>query len=130
MRSPIGPILVLFGLATTVVLVLLLFQNIGTRSELESARAEIDALRLAIADQEPGLSELDLDRRLDALETEIRDWLISSGVDAGADGGIGSTPGTDPATGDATVERLDEIVDRLEALDDRIDGICGNVPVC
>jgi hypothetical protein len=130
MRSPIGPILVLFGLATTVVLVLLLFQNIGTRSELESARAEIDALRLAIADQEPGLSELDLDRRLDALETEIRDWLISSGVDAGSDGGIGSTPGTDPATGAATVDRLDEIVDRLEALDGRIDEICGNVPVC
>ena len=123
MRSPIGPILVLFGLATTVVLVLLLFQNIGMRSELESTRAELDALAVAVSEQEPGVTALDLDRRLDALETEIRDWLLTAGADGGS-------PGTDGGPGESLVDRLDEILAGIEALDARVDQICDSVPVC
>ena len=120
MRSPIGPMLVLFGLATTVVLVLLLFQNVGMRSELESTRAELDALTVAVSDQDPGVTDLELDRQLGQLEVRIRDWLISNG----------GSPGADPGTGGAVAQRLDEIIDQIEALDARLDEICENVPVC
>ena len=120
MRSPIGPVLVLFGLATTVVLVLLLFQNIGMRSELESTRAELDALAVAVSEQEAGVSDLELDRQLGQLEVRIRDWLASTG----------GSPGTDPGTGGAVGQQLDEIIDQIEALDARLDEICENVPVC
>jgi hypothetical protein len=126
MRSPIGPILVVFGLATIVVLVLVLFQNLGMRSELEAARAEVDSLRAAVVEMEPGVTDEELVRRLEELEGGIRDWLIATG----ADGGVQSSPGTDPATGSALVDRLDEVLARIQALDDRIDEICENVPVC
>jgi len=35
MRSPIGPIMVILGLATTLILVLVLLQTIGLRGDLE-----------------------------------------------------------------------------------------------
>jgi hypothetical protein len=120
MRSPIGPILVVFGLATVVVLVLLLFQNLGLRSDLEAARAEIAELRTSVAGMEDGVSDADLANRLDELETEIRDLLLTGGTDGGV------TPGGDAALAD----RLDEILERIEALHDRVDEICDNVPVC
>ena len=123
MRSPIGPILVLFGLATTVVLVLLLFQNQSIRSDLEAARAEVAELTTTVESMEPGLTDLDLDRQLGQLEVRIRDWLISNGAD-------GDSPGTDPGAAAAIGERLDEISDQIEALDSRLDEICENVPVC
>ncbi len=63
--------------------------------------------------------------RLDELEAGIRDWLIATG----ADGGFDQTPGG--SAGDTTVaDRLDEILERIQALDDRIDEICEGVPVC
>jgi len=118
MRSPIGPILVLSGLATIVVLVLLLFQNLGMRSDLESARAEVVELRTAVENLESGVSNSDLVSRLDELETEIRDMLPTGG-------GVG-TPGSDSDVAD----RLDEIMAGIEALDARVDEICDNIPVC
>ena len=48
MRSPIGPILVVLGLGTTVVLVLLLLQVNGLRSDLENARSDVSALQARI----------------------------------------------------------------------------------
>ena len=54
MRSPIGPILILLGLATTVVLVL--FQSIGLRSDLERARADVASLRTEVEAQEAGVT--------------------------------------------------------------------------
>jgi hypothetical protein len=126
MRSPLGPILVVFGLATTVVLVLLLFQNLGLRSDLDAARAEVAGLRTAVGEMEPGVTDDDLVRRLDDLESGIRDWLIATG----ADGGFDASPGADPIAGAAVVERLDEILERIETLDARVDEICENVPIC
>jgi hypothetical protein len=120
MRSPIGPVLAIVGLATTVVLVLLLFQNLSIRSDLEAARADVAELTTAVESLEPGLTDLDLDRQLGQLEVRIRDWLISSG----------GSPGADPGAGGGIAQQLEEISDQIEALDRRLDEICENVPVC
>ncbi len=126
MRSPIGPVLILLGLATTVVLVLVLFQSIGLRSDLDKARSEVAQLRAEVESLEPGLTDEDLTGRLDELEAGIRDWLIATGADGGFDG----TP-AGSGNGDGEVlDRLDEILARVNALDDRIDEICEGVPVC
>ena len=133
MRSPIiGPLLTIIGLATVVVLVLVLFSGLGMRDELSTARAEISSLREEVAALDAPMTDDDLVQRLDELESGIRDWLIATGADgfdpSDGDGGDGQT---DPGAGGDDVEaRLDEIIDRLEALDARIDEICGNVPVC
>ena len=125
MRSPIGPILVVLGLATVVVLVLVLFQGIGLRNDLDAARAELETLGDTVEARDEGVSEEDLVARLDELEAGIRDWLIATG----ADGGFDETPGGNP--GDSTVaDRLDEILRRIDALNGRIDEICDGVPVC
>lgn len=128
MRSPIlGPILTILGLAIVVVLVLVLFSGLGVRDELAAARAEVATLREEVAALEAPITDDDLVRRLDELESGIRDWLIATG----ADGFDPSDPvgGTDSGTGGLEA-RLDEIIDRLEALDGRIDEICDGVPVC
>lgn len=125
MRSPIGPFLVVLGLGTVVVLVLLLFQSIGLRSDLDATRAELDSLRSTVESRDAGLSEEDLVARLDELEAGIRDWLIATG----ADGGFDETPGGSPG-GSTVADRLDEILERIDALDARIDEICDSVPVC
>jgi hypothetical protein len=126
MRSPIGPVLILLGLATTVVLVLVLFQTIGLRSDLDTARSEVAELRAQVESQEAGLTDEDLVGRLDELEAGIRDWLIATGADGGFDG----TP-AGSGNGDSEVlDRLDEILARVNALDGRIDEICEGVPVC
>ena len=119
MRSPIGPVLVIVGLATTVVLVLLLFQSLSLRSDLEAARADAAELTTAVDSLEPGLTDLDLDRQLGELEVRIRDWLSTGG-----------STGTDPGSGAAIAQQLEEISDQIEALDRRLDEICENVPVC
>ena len=130
MRSPIGPVLVLLGLATTVVLVLVLFQTIGLRGDLDATRQELDSLRTAVEEQEAGVTDEELVGRLDELEAGIRDWLIATGADGGFDGSPAGG-GTDDGTGDdEVVNRLDEILERINALDDRIDEICERVPVC
>jgi hypothetical protein len=126
MRSSIGPLLVIIGLAMTVVLVLLLFVNLGTRTELEATRAEVAALRATVEEMEPGVTVDELEQHLVTLEGGIRDWLIATG----ADGGFDTATGTDGAAGNAIVERLDEILERIDALDARIDEICEGVPVC
>lgn len=124
MRSPIGSILVLFGLATVVVLVLLLFQTIGLRGDLDAMQDELDALRTSVESRDEGVSEEDLVARLDELEAGIRESLTANGAD-----GVDESPGGNP--GDTSVsDRLDEILERIDALNDRIDEICDGVPVC
>jgi hypothetical protein len=126
MRSPIGPILVLLGLATTVVLVLLLFQTIGLRGDLDATRDELDTLRASVEARDTGVTEDELVRRLDETEAAIRDWLIATGADGGFDG----SPAGSAGDGGSVNDKLDEILARIDALDRRIDQICDGVPVC
>ena len=126
MRTATGPLLVVIGLAMTIVLVLLLFVSLGTRSKLEATRAELAALRAAVEGAEPGVTVDELEQQLVVLEGGIRDWLIATG----ADGGFETPAGGDGSSGTAIVERLDEILERIEALDARVEEICEGVPVC
>jgi hypothetical protein len=128
MRSPIGPILVVLGLGTTVVLVLLLLQVNGLRSDLEATRAEVGALQAQVETQEAGVTTAELQRELDTLQAGIRDWLIATG----ADGGFDDDP-SQPAGGGSVsqlLERMDEVLERITALDERVSDICDGVPVC
>ena len=128
MRSPIGPILVILGLATTAVLVLLLLQSMSLRDDLRQARDEVTALQGRVDTMET-VSPDDLRRELAELESGIRDWLIATG----ADGGFETDPGQ-PAGGSTTadeiLDRIDDVLARITALDRRVDEICESVPVC
>jgi len=131
MRSPIGPILILLGLATTVVLVLVLFQTIGLRGDLERAREEVATLRTEVETQESSLTADELTRDLDELESNLRDWLIATGADGGFEGDPGSPAGGDGGgSASELLDRMDEVLARITALDDRVDEICEGVPVC
>jgi flagellar motor switch protein FliG len=128
MRSPIGPILVILGIATAAVLVLVLMQSMGLRDELRQARDEVATLQARVDTLETVAPD-DLRRELEELESGIRDWLIATG----ADGGFETDPGQ-PAGGSATadeiLDRIDDVLARITALDRRVDEICESVPVC
>ena len=125
MRSPIGPILVVLGLGTTVVLVLLLLQVNGLRSDLEAARADVTTLQSQVDSQESGVTAAELQQELGALRADLVDALGSAG---GTDGDP-----TQPAGGGSSSElldMLDEVLDRITALDRRVSDICESGPVC
>jgi flagellar motor switch protein FliG len=128
MRSPIGPVLVILGIATAAVLVLVLLQSMSLREELRQARDEVGALQARVDTLETVAPD-DLRRELEELESGIRDWLIATG----ADGGFETDPGQ-PAGGSATadeiLDRIDDVLARITALDRRVDDICAGVPVC
>jgi len=126
MRSPLGPVLVITGLATILVLVLVTFQAIGLRDDVGRIAERVDALGVEVAALEPGVNRDELQRQLEILESGIRDWLIATGAD-GFD--PDATPGTGSQAG-GVMDRLDEVIDRLEALDRRLDEICEGVPIC
>ena len=115
----------MLGLGTTVVLVLLLLQVSGLRSDLENARAEVSALQSQVERQPSGVTAEELQRELDTLRTELQEAL--------ADGGGSAGDPSQPAGGGSTgqlLERLDEVLDRITALDERVSDICDGVPVC
>lgn len=124
MRSPIGPILIVLGLGTTLVLALLLVQASGLRDEVAQARSDLATLRADVDAADDAVSAEELTTALDALEERI-DALGSSG-------GVGANP-DQPAGGDGTgelLDRLDEVLQRITDLDRRVDEICDSVPVC
>lgn len=128
MRSPIGPILVLLGLATAVVLVLVLLQTMSLRDELRQARDDVTLLQSQV-DGSQTVTTDELHRALEELETSLRESLASGGLD----GDGGADPGQ-PAGGSASaediLERIDDVLARVTALDERVDEICDGVPVC
>jgi len=128
MRSAIGPILVVLGLGTTVVLVLLLLRVNGLRSDLEAARDEVTALQAQVDAQESGVTTEELQRELDTLQAGLRDWLIATGADGGFDGDSSQPAGG--GTASEILERMDEVLERITALDERVTDICEGVPVC
>ena len=129
MRSPIGPMLVVLGLATAVVLALVLLQTVGLRGDLEAAREEIIALKAEVDGLERGVPMSELSMRLAELENDIQEWVVafSSEVPAGGDP-------TSPAGGTVTsaeiLDRVEDVLSRIDDLDARIDEICDGVPVC
>lgn len=132
MRSPIGPFLVVLGLASTLLVVLLLFQVIGLRSDLDRAEERVATLQASVEAQEAGVTAAELRRELDELRTWTRDWLIATDRgtatgDVGTPAGGGRDEDADYAT---LVRRIDLVLQRIEALDERIDEICEGVPVC
>lgn len=128
MRPPIGPILVVIGLATAAVLVVVLLQSMNLRDDLRQARDEVTAMQSQL-DSLQAVEPDELRRELEELESGIRDWLIATG----ADGGFETDPGQ-PAGGSATadeiLDRVDDVLARITALDRRVDEICEGVPVC
>ena len=126
MRSPLGPVLIILGLATTLVLVLVLLQASAIRDDLRGLGDRLDALEDDVATIETGVDRQELERQLGILESGLRDWLIATGAD-------GFDPDAEQGSGQArneVLERLDEILDRIDALDARLDEICEGVPVC
>ena len=130
MRSPIGPFLVVLGLATVVMIVLLLFQVAGLRSDLGRAEERVASLQSQVESQEPGVTTAELRREIDELRSWTRDWLIANEPSAGGD--VGTPAGGDTDDGDAAtvLRRIDLVLERIDDLDARIDEICEGVPVC
>lgn len=129
MRSATGPILIVLSLATAIVLVLLLLQTIGLRSDLETARGQVDALQAQVEGLERGVPLSELSMRMTELENNVRDWVVAFSNDV--------PPGTDPSSpaggaseSDEILDRLDDVLAAVEALDARVDEICEGVPVC
>lgn len=129
MRSPIGPFLVVLGLATVVMVVLVLFQVIGLRSDLDRAEERVATLQSQVEAQEPGVTSTELRREIDELRAWTRDWLIAT-EPAGGDVGTPAGGSTDGGDDEAVLRRIDLVLERIEALDARIDELCEGVPVC
>ncbi|MBW3612765.1 MAG: hypothetical protein KY392_02760 [Chloroflexi bacterium] len=134
MRSPLGPILVLLGLATTLVVVLLLVQVMGLRGDLVRAEERLVTLQAEVEAQDPGVTATELRRELDELRTWTRDWMIATQPGPGG-GSVGTPAGSggrgDDDEGNAVIlRRIDQVLLRIDALDARIDEICEGVPVC
>jgi hypothetical protein len=129
MRSPTGPVLIGMGLATIVVLALLLLQIVGLRGDLDAARQEVVSLTTQVDGLERGVPISELSMRLAELENDIRDWVVAFSSDVPADGDP-----TSPAGGTVTnaelLNRIDDVLARIDDLDARIDEICDSVPVC
>ena len=128
MRSPIGPALVILNLATAVVLVLVLLQTSGLRGELDATRSELTTLRGEVEAMERGVPMSELSMRLAELENDIESWVVAFGNDTVPGDTSSPAGGDDPQ--DEVLDRIAEVLRRINALDDRIDEICGNVPVC
>lgn len=134
MRSPIGPFLVVLGLAGTLLVVLVLLQVTAIRDDLDRAEERVATLQAEVESQEAGVTAAELRRELDELRTWTRDWLIAS--ERGSASGDPGTPagGDGDDSGDADyatlVRRMDLVLERIEALDERVDEICEGVPVC
>jgi hypothetical protein len=125
MRSPIGPVLVIIGLATMAVLILVLLQSMSVRDDLRRARDEVGALQARVDTLET-VTASELRDELEGLESSLRESLIGGG-------GFGTDPGQ-PAGGSGSSEdildRIDDVLARITALDRRVDDICEGVPVC
>ena len=113
-----------------VLIVLLLFQVIGLRDDLGRAEDQVAALQSQVEAQEPGVTAVELRRELDELRSWTRDWLIANEPPGGGD--VGTPAGGDDGDADYAdlVQRIDLVLERIAALDQRVDEICEGVPVC
>ncbi len=128
MRTQLGFVIFVVGVAAVAVMVLVVLQSMSMRDELRQARGEVAALQARVETIET-VSPDDLVRELETLESGIRDWLIATGADGGFDGDP-SQPAGGSTSADEILDRLDEVLARIDALDQRVDEICEGVPVC
>jgi hypothetical protein len=128
MRSSLVPAILVLGIVTVAVVVLLVAQSMSLRDELRQARAEVGALQARV-EQIDTVSPDALRRELEELESGIRDWLIATGADGGFESDPGQSNGDSP-TADQIMARIDEVLVRITALDERVEEICEGVPVC
>jgi hypothetical protein len=129
MRSPIGTGLVVLALATAAVLVLVLLQTIGLRSDLNAAREEVVALKAEVDGLERGVPISELSMRLAELENDIQEWVVAFSSDVPA-GGDPTSPAGGAVTNAELLDRIEDVLARIDDLDGRIDEICDGVPVC
>jgi hypothetical protein len=115
-------VLIMLSLATALVLVLVLVQTTGLRGDLDRARAEVVTLREQVEGLERSVPMSELSMRLAELENDIEAWVVAFSNDGTPAGGMD--------TGREILDRLDEVLLRINALDDRVDEICRSVPVC
>ena len=129
MRSAIGPILVVLGLATAVVLALVLLQTVGMRGDLDAARQEVVALQAEVDGLERGVPISELSMRLAELENDIREWVVAFSPDVPA-GGDPTSPAGGAVTNAELLDRIEDVLARIDDIDGRIDEICEGVPIC
>ena len=129
MRSSTGPVLVVLGLATAVVLALVLLQTVGLRSDLNAAREEVVALKAQVDGLERGVPISELSMRLAELENDIQEWVVAFSSDVPA-GGDPTSPAGGAVTNAELLDRIEDVLARIDDLDARIDEICDGVPVC
>lgn len=129
MRSPIGPVLIIVGLAATVVLVLVLLQTNGVRGDLERAREQVVALVAQVDGMERGVPMSELSMRLAELENDIQEWVVAFSTDVPT-GGDPTSPAGGAVTNAELLDRIEDVLARIDDLDARIDEICDGVPVC
>jgi hypothetical protein len=128
MRYPLGLVLAVVGAAAIALAVLVVLQSMSMRDELRQARDEVAALQARVVTIET-VSPDELRRELTVLESGIRDWLIATGADGGFDGDP-SQPAGGGSSAEQILDRLDNVLARINALDQRVDEICEGVPVC
>src|SRR5918992_2477252 len=114
MRSSVGPALIILSLATAVVLVLVLLQTTGLRGDLDRARAEVVTLREQVEGLERGVPMSELSMRLAELENDIQEWVVAFSSDTAS--GDSTTPAGGDASTDEVLDRIDDVLARIDDL--------------
>ena len=138
MRSGAAGWLIGLNVLLLVALALLIVQTVQLRGDLNAAREELTDMRTTVSELERGVPVSEVAQRFDAVERELRQLALVVGTPdptsaPGASPGTAESDGSeggDGASSAAVVAQLEEVLDAIEALDNRVDEICRNVPVC
>jgi hypothetical protein len=138
MRSGAAGWLIGLNVLLLVALALLIVQTVQLRGDLNAAREELTDMRTTVTELERGVPVSEVALRFDAVERELRQLALVVGTPdptsaPGASPGAAESDGSeggDGASSAAVVAQLEEVLDAIEALDNRVDEICRNVPVC
>lgn len=132
MRSGAAGWLIGLNVLLLVALALLIVQTVQLRGDLNAAREELTDMRTTVSELERGVPVSEVALRFDAVERELRQLALIVGTPdptGGPSGDSGSGDGESVGSA-AVVAQLEEVLDAIEALDNRVDEICRNVPVC
>src|ERR671919_794569 len=131
MRSGAAGWLIGLNVLLLVALALLIVQTVQLRGDLSAAREELTDMRTTVSELERGVPVSEVALRFDAVERELRQLALIVGSQPPAEPGASpSEDRGDSVSSAAVVAQLEEVLDAIEALDNRVDEICRNVPVC